>query len=129
MESPQSLDGPVKVLPIAAEVSPEVVQSFFKAKYVGEQGFQDFILRFVASDGKSGNQISIFKPLKSFEIVTGLEKKKKGSKNAAAVFEKDRQAFGELVAEHISLNTALSYPLTRYPMSFATVEGSLRTGT
>ena len=72
----QSLDGPVKVLPTGADVSPEVVQSFFKAKDVGKQRYQDFILRFVASAGESGNQISIFKPLKSSGIVTGLEKKK-----------------------------------------------------
>ena len=89
----QSLDGPVKVLPIAAEVSPEVVQSFFKAKYVGEQGFQDFILRFVASDGESGNQISIFKPLKSSEIVTGLEKKEERIKKRSSGIRKGSTGF------------------------------------
>ena len=34
-----------------------------------------------------------------------------------------------MVAEHISLYTALSYPLTKYLLSIATVEGNLRTGT
>ena len=36
--------------------------------------------------------------------------------------------FGELVAEHISLATALSHPLTKYPLIIADTEGNLRTG-
>ena len=125
----QSLDGPAKVISTGAEVSTEIVKSFFKAESVGEEGFQDFILRFVASDNnESTNLIIIFKPIKSSGIVSGLEKSTKGSKKASTAIEEDRQAFGELIAQHINLSTALSHPLTKYPLSIAEIDGKLRGG-
>ena len=50
------------------------------------------------------------------------------SKKTSVAIEQDCQAFGELVAEHISLATALSHPLTKYPLIIADTEGNLRTG-
>ena len=121
-----SLDGPAKVLSTGSAIPSELLSHFFKAAEVGEIGFTTFISRFTASD--KNEPVSIFKPIKQSGIKTGLEKKKDKSAKQTVAVEEDRQAFGELVAGNISLNVALSHPLTKYPLSIATVEGNLRTG-
>ena len=65
-----------------------------------------------------------FDPIKNNNLDTGIERKPRANK--ASAVKEDRQAFGIVLSENIDLEEALQYPLTTFPLSFATPEGNSR---
>ena len=117
--NPFSSDHP-KCLSTGTEIDPAVVKDMLNASEIGNEAFSTFVSERLVEETKS-----FFAPIKRIKLNTGILAKKKTIK-AASVLKEDCQAFGLLVSKAVSLEEAFCFPITTFPLSIATPEGTLR---
>ena len=112
--------GPAKVLTSGAEIDEGIVNGLLTAPDIGNDRYNDFVkLRLVEQS------VSFFQPITRLNIVTGVKKTNKQPRTIS-ILKEDRQAFGVICANAVSLEEAFDFPIASIPFSLAYHEGSLR---
>ena len=102
-------DGPAMSISSGTEIDPGIISGLLGTKDMGNKCYLDFVTQRLV-DGT----VQFFDRIPANKLKTGVETKKK-KKKAVALLSEDRQAFGVLAANAISLNDAFNHPITTIP--------------
>ncbi len=113
-------DVPARHITTGNEINARIIKGLLAAPELGNKKYKSFVEERLVK-----GTVDFYKPIRKNFLETGLKKKSKVPR-AITVLKQDRQSFGTLLSESLSLSEAFKYPLTPLPLSIATPEGNIR---
>ena len=112
-------DGPAKQLTTGKIIDAKIIPCLLDAEKIGNSKYLEFLAERLVKGTKK-----FFDPVRKTTLDAGIKRKPRANK--AFAIKEDRQVFGIALSGIIDLEEPLQYPLTIFPLSFATPEGNLR---
>ena len=112
-------DGPATFITTGEEIDHGIVAGLLTSSRLGHSCYTQFV-----EERLVNGTTSFFDPIQRNNVKTGIEKKKKRTKEVILLSE-DRQAFGVLAAKSVSLEEAFQHSITTIPLSIAISETKL----
>ena len=100
--------GPAQNLVTWKEIDGDLVKGFLDAGKPGNKSYLDFVNQRLVEGNKS-----LFNPIPKINLMTGMEAKKKKSKEVSVLTE-DKQAIGIITSKAASLEESFKYLITSF---------------